>query len=266
MHGYDEYDSEARWFYPAIMRTTTIDPLAEKYYSISPYVYCGGNPVNAIDPDGMEQRYTFENQEAFDAFYKMLQQIQSQMFNNQFQFVFVGDKENLDFRLEINATENGGDKSQMSDQGTEFYNGMKQIIDDINTVAEMKIYNNNSSVDFIDAYNQKMDVGDIMNSFYFSSNYTTVPSFYAHETMEQYEKNKAGYGKGKPTGWQDFAYKIDNSSGTNILNDYFHPKAIEFENRISTYTRTGNVLYIPSLNKNVTRTNNKDQNGKFIFK
>ncbi len=31
---------------------TSVDPLAEKYYSISPYAYCGGNPVNRIDPDG----------------------------------------------------------------------------------------------------------------------------------------------------------------------------------------------------------------------
>ncbi len=54
MHGLDEYDSEARWYYPAIMRTTTLDPLAEKYYSISPYAYCAGNPVNRIDPDGMD--------------------------------------------------------------------------------------------------------------------------------------------------------------------------------------------------------------------
>ena len=53
MHGLDEYDSEARWYYPAIMRTTTIDPLAEKYYSISPYAWCGGNPVKFIDPSGM---------------------------------------------------------------------------------------------------------------------------------------------------------------------------------------------------------------------
>lgn len=52
MHGLDEYDSQARWCYPAIMRTTTIDPLAEKYYSISPYAWCAGNPVNAVDPDG----------------------------------------------------------------------------------------------------------------------------------------------------------------------------------------------------------------------
>ena len=53
MHGLDEYDSEARWYYPAIMRTTTIDPLAEKYYSISPYAWCGNNPVRMVDLDGM---------------------------------------------------------------------------------------------------------------------------------------------------------------------------------------------------------------------
>jgi RHS repeat-associated protein len=52
MHGYDKYDYGARGMYPAIMRFTTLDPLAEKYYSISPYAYCGDNPVNRIDPDG----------------------------------------------------------------------------------------------------------------------------------------------------------------------------------------------------------------------
>ena len=52
MHGLDEYDSEARWYYPAIMRTTTMDPLAEKYYDVSPYAWCGNNPKNAVDLKG----------------------------------------------------------------------------------------------------------------------------------------------------------------------------------------------------------------------
>jgi RHS repeat-associated protein len=53
MHGLDEYDSDARWYYPAIMRTTTPDPLAEKYYDISPYAWCANNPVKNVDPNGM---------------------------------------------------------------------------------------------------------------------------------------------------------------------------------------------------------------------
>ena len=31
---------------------TAIDPLAEKYYGISPYLYCAGNPIRIIDPEG----------------------------------------------------------------------------------------------------------------------------------------------------------------------------------------------------------------------
>ena len=32
----------------------SMDPLAEKYYSISPYAYCANNPVKYIDPDGRD--------------------------------------------------------------------------------------------------------------------------------------------------------------------------------------------------------------------
>ena len=37
---------------PAIMRFTTMDPMCEKYYHLSPYAYCGNNPVNYIDLHG----------------------------------------------------------------------------------------------------------------------------------------------------------------------------------------------------------------------
>lgn len=36
------------------MRFTTMDPMCEKYYHLSPYAYCGNNPVNAVDPSGMD--------------------------------------------------------------------------------------------------------------------------------------------------------------------------------------------------------------------
>jgi RHS repeat-associated protein len=51
-HGLDLYDFHARQYDPAIGLFTSMDPLCEKYYHISPYAYCMGNPVNAIDPDG----------------------------------------------------------------------------------------------------------------------------------------------------------------------------------------------------------------------
>jgi len=43
------------------MRFTTVDPLAEMDYNVSPYAYCEGNPVNRIDPDGKEVATMDEN-------------------------------------------------------------------------------------------------------------------------------------------------------------------------------------------------------------
>lgn len=53
-NGLNEYDSEARHYYPAICRTTTMDPLCEKYSNISPYAWCNNNPINHIDLDGKD--------------------------------------------------------------------------------------------------------------------------------------------------------------------------------------------------------------------
>ena len=42
----------ARYYNPRESVWLSVDPLAEKYPSISPYAYVANNPVNAIDPDG----------------------------------------------------------------------------------------------------------------------------------------------------------------------------------------------------------------------
>jgi len=52
MNGLNEYDYGARRRGAGLPVWTAMDPLAEKYYSISPYAYCKGNPVRFIDPNG----------------------------------------------------------------------------------------------------------------------------------------------------------------------------------------------------------------------
>ena len=51
LFGINWYDSGAR-FQTTDGIFTGIDPLAEKYYHLSPYAYCAGNPVNVVDPQG----------------------------------------------------------------------------------------------------------------------------------------------------------------------------------------------------------------------
>lgn len=37
---------------PALGRFGMMDPMVEKYYSVSPYIYCLDNPMKFIDPAG----------------------------------------------------------------------------------------------------------------------------------------------------------------------------------------------------------------------
>ena len=48
MHGLDWYDYVARQQDPATGLFTSMDPLCEKYYNVSPYVYCAGNPIRYL--------------------------------------------------------------------------------------------------------------------------------------------------------------------------------------------------------------------------
>ncbi|MBB3187870.1 RHS repeat-associated core domain-containing protein [Microbacter margulisiae] len=54
MHGLNWIDNEARMRSVNVPEFTTMDPLCEKYYNMSPYAYVGDNLINAIDPLGMD--------------------------------------------------------------------------------------------------------------------------------------------------------------------------------------------------------------------
>ena len=53
-HGWHTYDFGARIYDPTLARWLSPDPMMEKYYPWSPYVYCGNDPVNAVDPNGRD--------------------------------------------------------------------------------------------------------------------------------------------------------------------------------------------------------------------
>ena len=71
LHGYDSYDFDARMYYPALCRFMTMDPLCEKYYSISPYAYCNNNPVKYVDPDGKFLQFAENVSKEFKEYFKI---------------------------------------------------------------------------------------------------------------------------------------------------------------------------------------------------
>jgi RHS repeat-associated protein len=58
--GLEEYDYGSRMFDAQLGRWSTMDPLLEKFASITPNNYCLSNPINLADPDGMKAVYNWD--------------------------------------------------------------------------------------------------------------------------------------------------------------------------------------------------------------
>jgi RHS repeat-associated protein len=52
LFGFAYSDYGARQYSASTGRWLSMDPLSEKYYSVSPYTFCANNPVNFVDLDG----------------------------------------------------------------------------------------------------------------------------------------------------------------------------------------------------------------------
>ena len=53
--GYDYFG--ARYYSSSLPLWLSVDPLADKYPNLSPYVHCNWNPIKYVDPDGKRIRY-----------------------------------------------------------------------------------------------------------------------------------------------------------------------------------------------------------------
>ncbi|MGR7813990.1 RHS repeat-associated core domain-containing protein [Lacinutrix undariae] len=56
----------ARYYNPKWSTWLSVDPLTEKYPSISSYAYVAQNPIKYIDPDGMQIEYHENNTSWFN--------------------------------------------------------------------------------------------------------------------------------------------------------------------------------------------------------
>ena len=79
--GLNWYDYGARHYDAVLGRFITVDALYDKHFKVSPYVYCGNEPVGRIDPDGNDWRVqTHYNRETEKIEYKIT--VRAALINN----------------------------------------------------------------------------------------------------------------------------------------------------------------------------------------
>ena len=121
-NGLNWYDFGARWFDVAgVPMWTSVDPLAEKYYNVSPYAYCNNNPVMFIDPDGRDY-WSTNNKEEIVAFLNAIG-------NSQTQFDFSKWEHATDAEICGNLTYN--------DETHKFYTSYTSVVDgELNVIGK----------------------------------------------------------------------------------------------------------------------------------
>jgi RHS repeat-associated protein len=172
-HGLNTYDHGARQNYSILGVWDRIDPMAEKYYNISPYVVCGNNPLFIMDSKGdsltlLGARTDINS--AIEIYNKGL---------GGFYTVSANDNGNLS----IQAVE-GTDLSEMSSPQKTVFEKLKTIIDDEgNTI--INVTNNSEETLIGDISKHEIDVGD-MQQLKDQKELNDVSSM-MHETYENYQ-------------------------------------------------------------------------------
>ena len=175
MHGVDLYDFSARMQDPVLGRFNTMDPMCEKYYSISPYAYCNNNPIMYIDPNGMDIVIWYQNERG-----------------KQVNFIFNGQNEN-------NAPRNKFVNSVISAYNYNIKNGGGNNLKVIVTNAKIKIEivetdkdnkyvsNNKGLIRFNPNAGLKLDDGNILSPA------TGLEHEAAHAVNDKFDKQNEKY-------------------------------------------------------------------------
>ncbi|MDR1764311.1 MAG: RHS repeat-associated core domain-containing protein [Dysgonamonadaceae bacterium] len=127
-HGLNLYDFEARTYDPAVGRFTSVDPLAEKYYSISPYAYCADNPLRFIDLHGDSISVAEGHRDQF---------------NSSLNSVFGNYSQNFGYTSTGMLTYNGSTKGMTGDQKAAL-KGMTKVMNE-STITNV-VYGENTQI------------------------------------------------------------------------------------------------------------------------
>ena len=127
--GLNWYDYGARHYDAVLGRFITVDALYDKHFKVSPYVYCGNEPVGRIDPDGNDWRVqTHYNRETDKIEYKIT--VRAALINN-------SNNKELDIKtLAVQIVEQVNAAYTIS--GDDFVSTMDMQLRTVNSVDDIK--------------------------------------------------------------------------------------------------------------------------------
>ena len=224
MHQLGWYDFHARTLDPLRGQFTSLDPLCEKYYGYSPYSFCAGNPVNFIDPTGMDW-------------------VSAQYENHQFYYFFS----NINGMTDFNNT--FGEQSNFSYLGKEYSLNINDSSFEL--LADGNISHNGNMLE---------SEINIDNTFFGSDNFvireTIGNNYYGNYLGSNNPKLKNGNDAYAipPIDTTDYIaflhdQEYDNVGARGVIGAVVNPKAIQADlNLISRFdkniiTNSGNHLY-----------------------
>ena len=258
-NGLDWYDSQARMYDPLLGRTPTMDALAEKYYSISPYAWCAGNPVLYGDFDGQDL-YRFDEKNGIFILHKKTND------NHDVIGKFHFDKKTSEYVLQTNkdGTDkidprygriakgilkdgiNFKDENQLIDVGGE----LQPTVEDVESFA----------------YSLSESIKTEISGSYFASGGN---EFISHVAIGAYGKNHSQEAKNKSyKAWQERF----RTNGLKELQGFFHthPNVLDYLSRKDPSRMDLNNQYIWLREKQSLRfyilTKPQNDNGQYYEK
>lgn len=164
---------------PSIGRFTSVDPLAEKYYSISPYAYVANNPMKYVDLRGNSLTHvgSASDLQAVDAIHNQ---------NLGGYYTVTTDTKT---GLTTMTAAKGADTKKMTASQKQYHAALDKVINGTDGMTSINVVRDSEQVPIGVSATQTIDIGDIEK---IGEGAVSSGGALMHETWEQYKMQVGG--------------------------------------------------------------------------